>query len=382
MNKIAVFGSTGSIGRATLSIAKKYPELFRIKALSAGRNISLLKKQIRAFSPQYAAVMNDKDAQALRMEFPRIRFFSGSEGLSILSRLEDVQFIVMAITGLDALMPTYLALKANKRVALASKEVMVAAGKIIKAVKNADDLLIPVDSEHSAIYQLLRREDKKILRRIILTASGGPFWNTNAEKLKFITPEQALKHPKWKMGKKITIDSATMMNKGLEMIEARWLFDLKPAQIEVTIHPQSVVHSMVEFVDGAVLAQMGMPDMKLPIAYAMNMRKRLGIGVKRLDFTKIGPFEFIPPNLKKFGCLRIAMNVAKQNNNSAIVMNAANDIAVDAFLNRRIKFTDIPGIIEYAVDRHYYTSVHSIRDIMVVDKEVRIYVQERIKKIC
>ncbi|MCL5878221.1 MAG: 1-deoxy-D-xylulose-5-phosphate reductoisomerase, partial [Deltaproteobacteria bacterium] len=336
MNNIALFGSTGSIGKTTLSIIKKYPDLFRVEALAAGRNINLFKKQIRSFSPRYASVIEEKEAVILKKEFPKTKFFWGQEGLNILAMLEGVDLIVMAILGLDALMPTYLALKEKKKVALASKEVMVAGGRKIKEMKGSDDLLIPVDSEHSAIYQLLHGVAYDELRKILLTASGGPFLRTNIKDLKSITPRQALKHPKWKMGKKITIDSATMMNKGLEMIEARWLFNLNPGQIDVIIHPESIIHSMIELADGAVLAQMGVPDMRLPIAYAMNTRKRINLGMKKLDFKKIKVLNFILPDLKKFKCLKIAMDVIKQGDDSAIVMNAANDRAVEAFLENRI----------------------------------------------
>lgn len=382
MNNIALFGSTGSIGKTTLSIVKKYPDLFHVTALAAGRNINLFRRQIRLFSPGYASVINEKDAGVLQKEFPKTKFFWGQEGLRVLAMLGSVDLIVMAILGLDALLPTYLGLKEKKKVALASKEVMVAAGRVIKAVKNADDLLIPVDSEHSAIYQLLRYEDKKVLKRVILTASGGPFLMTPLKKLKSITPSQALNHPKWKMGRKITIDSATMMNKGLEVVEAKWLFGLKPSQIDVIIHPQSIIHSMVEFLDGAVLAQMGVPDMKLPISYAMNMRNRLDIDTEKLDFAGVGALDFIPPDLKKYRCLRIAMDVMKQGDDSAVVMNAANDSAVDAFLKKKIRFTDIADIVEYAVNRYYYKPVNSVQDIIIMDGEVKKYVQERINKLC
>ena len=381
MNKIALFGSTGSIGKTTLSIVKKYPDLFRVEALAAGRNINLFKKQIRFFSPRYASVIEEKEAVTLKKEFPKTKFFWGQEGLNILAMLEGVDLIVMAILGLDALMPTYLALKEKKKVALASKEVMVAGGRKIKEIKGSDDLLIPVDSEHSAIYQLLHGVAYDELRKILLTASGGPFLRTNIKDLKSITPRQALKHPKWKMGKKITIDSATMMNKGLEMIEARWLFNLNPGQIDVIIHPESIIHSMIELADGAVLAQMGVPDMRLPIAYAMNTRKRINLGMKKLDFKKIKVLNFILPDLKKFKCLKIAMDVIKQGDDSAIVMNAANDRAVVAFLENRIGFTDIADVVEYTLDRYYYKLVSSVYEIMVIDREVKKYVDERIQKL-
>ncbi len=381
MNKIALFGSTGSIGKTTLSIVKKYPDLFRVEALAAGRNINLFKKQIRSFSPRYASVIEEKEAVILKKEFPKTKFFWGQEGLNILAMLEGVDLIVMAILGLDALMPTYLALKEKKKVALASKEVMVAGGRKIKEIKGSDDLLIPVDSEHSAIYQLLHGVAYDELRKILLTASGGPFLRTNIKDLKSITPRQALKHPKWKMGKKITIDSATMMNKGLEMIEARWLFNLNPGQIDVIIHPESIIHSMIELADGAVLAQMGVPDMRLPIAYAMNTRKRINLGMKKLDFKKIKVLNFILPDLKKFKCLKIAMDVIKQGDDSAIVMNAANDRAVVAFLENRIGFTDIADVVEYTLDRYYYKPVSSVYEIMVIDREVKKYVDERIQKL-
>ncbi len=381
MNNIALFGSTGSIGKTTLSIVKKYPDLFRVEALAAGRNIDLFKKQIRSFSPRYASVIDEKEAVMLKKEFPKTKFFWGQEGLNILAMLEGVDLIIMAILGLDALMPTYLALKEKKKVALASKEVMVAGGRKIKEMKGSDDLLIPVDSEHSAIYQLLHGVAYDELRKILLTASGGPFLRTNIKDLKSITPRQALKHPKWKMGKKITIDSATMMNKGLEMIEARWLFNLNPGQIDVIIHPESIIHSMIELADGAVLAQMGVPDMRLPIAYAMNTRKRINLGMKKLDFKKIKVLNFILPDLKKFKCLKIAMDVLKQGDDSAIVMNAANDRAVEAFLENRIAFTDIADVVEYTLNRYYYKPVSSVYEIMVIDREVKKYVDERIQKL-
>ena len=381
MNNIALFGSTGSIGKTTLSIVKKYPDLFRVEALAAGRNIDLFKKQIRSFSPRYASVIDEKEAVMLKKEFPKTKFFWGQEGLNILAMLEGVDLIIMAILGLDALMPTYLALKEKKKVALASKEVMVAGGRKIKEIKDSDDLLIPVDSEHSAIYQLLHGVAYDELRKIILTASGGPFLRTTNKDLKSITPRQALNHPKWKMGKKITIDSATMMNKGLEMIEARWLFNLNPGQIDVIIHPESIIHSMIELADGAVLAQMGVPDMRLPIAYAMNTRKRINLGMKKLDFKKIKVLNFILPDLKKFKCLKIAMDVLKQGDDSAIVMNAANDRAVEAFLENRIAFTDIADVVEYTLDRYYYKPVSSVYEIMVIDREVKKYVDERIQKL-
>ncbi|MGB9735102.1 MAG: 1-deoxy-D-xylulose-5-phosphate reductoisomerase [bacterium] len=382
MTNIGVFGSTGSIGRTTLSIVQKYRDLFDIKILTAGRNIDLLRKQIKLFSPEHVVVLEEKDAIKLKKEFPRTNFLWGQAGLNAVAQSDELDLIVMAILGLDALMPTYMGLKKKKRIALASKEVMVAGGKKIKQVKHSDDLLIPVDSEHSAIYQLLHGEEHNTIRKIILTASGGPFLYVDSERLKFISPDDALKHPKWKMGKKITIDSATMMNKGLEMIEARWLFNLKPEQIEVIIHPESIVHSMVELNDGAVLAQMGTPDMKIPIAYALNMRKRLTMGVTRLDFSKIKALNFIKPDLKKFKCLKIAMDVIKQKEDAAIVMNAANDVAVEAFLNKRIKFTDIANIVEYAVDKYYYRSVDSIEDIISIDREVKKYIKERIDEQC
>ncbi len=380
MTTIAVFGSTGSIGRTTLSIVQKYPDRFTVKALAAGRNVGLLRKQIKAFSPEYAAVIREKDAVLLGKEFPRTTFVWGAEGLSTLALLDGVDLIVMAILGLDALMPTYLALNGGRRVALASKEVMVAGGRMIKRVKHSGELLVPVDSEHSAIYQLLRGEADNEPSRVILTASGGPFLGLPHARLKDITPEQALRHPRWKMGRKITIDSATMMNKGLEMIEARWLFNLRPDQIDVVVHPQSIIHSMVEFADGAVLAQMGVPDMRLPIAYAMNLRRRLALGMPAIDFAKLGALDFIRPDLKTFRCLRIAMDVLRQGDDTAVVMNAANDVAVAAFLGNRIGFTDIARVVEYAVNRYYYKPVKSVRDIIVEDAEVRNHVEERIKK--
>ncbi len=382
MTNIAVFGSTGSIGRTTLSIVEKHPDRFRVRALAAGRNIDIFRRQVKTFRPAYASVVDEKDAALLRSEFPDVEFFSGQEGLNALAHITAVDLVVMAVLGLDALMPTCLALQAGRKVALASKEVLVAGGRVIKRIKRSDSLLVPVDSEHSAIYQVLRGETDNALSRVILTASGGPFLDLPSGDLRNITPRQALKHPKWKMGRKITIDSATMMNKGLEMIEARWLFDLRPDQIDVIVHPQSIVHSMVEFADGAVLAQMGAPDMKLPIAYAMNAGKRLDIGIKRLDFRKLGSLNFRAPDTKKFRCLGIAMDVARRDDGSPVVMNAANDVAVDAFLRGRIGFAEIADIVAYAVDRHYYRPVNSVDGVIAMDREVKRYVSERMDASC
>lgn len=382
MSSIAVFGSTGSIGTTTLSIVGKYPDLFRVRALAAGHNIGLLRKQIKTFRPRYASVISERDAVVLQREFRGVEFFFGQEGLNALSRIEDMDLMVMAILGLAALMPTYIGLRAGRKVALASKEVMVAGGRVIRGIRRSGDLLVPVDSEHSAVYQLIRGETNNRVRRIILTASGGPFLDLSARDLRRVTPRQALRHPRWKMGRKITIDSATMMNKGLEMIEARWLFDLRPEQIDVIIHPQSIIHSMVEFADGAVLAQMGVPDMRLPVAYAMNAGKRLDLGMRGLDFRKVGSLNFIKPDLGKFRCLGIAMEVMRRNDSSSIVMNAANDAAVEAFLKGTIGFTDVAKVVEYAVDRHYYKPVNSVDDIIAMDREVKKYVCERINMLC
>ncbi|MCL5276505.1 MAG: 1-deoxy-D-xylulose-5-phosphate reductoisomerase, partial [Deltaproteobacteria bacterium] len=366
----------------TLSIVGKYPDLFRVRALAAGRNIGLLRKQIKAFRPRYASVISERDAVVLQREFRGVEFFFGQEGLNALSRLEGIDLMVMAILGLAALMPTYIGLRAGRRVALASKEVMVAGGRVIREIRRSGELLVPVDSEHSAVYQLIRGETHNRVRRVILTASGGPFLDLPARDLRRVTPRQALRHPRWKMGRKITIDSATMMNKGLEMIEARWLFDLRPEQIDVIIHPQSIIHSMVEFADGAVLAQMGVPDMRLPVAYAMNAGKRLDLGMRGLDFGKVGALNFIKPDMGKFRCLGIAMEVMRRDDSSSIVMNAANDAAVEAFLKGTIGFTDIAKVVEYAVDRHYYKPVNSVDDIIAMDREVKKYVRERIDKPC
>ena len=382
MSSIAVFGSTGSIGTTTLSIVGKYPDLFRVRALAAGHNIGLLRKQIKTFRPRYASVISERDAVVLQREFRGVEFFFGQEGLNALSRIEDMDLMVMAILGLAALMPTYIGLRAGRKVALASKEVMVAGGRVIRGIRRSGDLLVPVDSEHSAVYQLIRGETNNRVRRIILTASGGPFLDLSARDLRRVTPRQALRHPRWKMGRKITIDSATMMNKGLEMIEARWLFDLRPEQIDVIIHPQSIIHSMVEFADGAVLAQMGVPDMRLPVAYAMNAGKRLDLGMRGLDFRKVGSLNFIKPDLGKFRCLGIAMEVMRRDDSSSIVMNAANDAAVEAFLKGTIGFTDVAKVVEYAVDRHYYKPVNSVDDIIAMDREVKKYVCERINMLC
>ncbi len=353
MKKILILGSTGSIGINTLNVIRKFPDKFKISALTVNKRIDLLEPQIEEFKPELVVVQNKEFAKELKSKIKgKCEVLSGKEGL--LSAAANIEYDVLigAMVGFAGLAPTIEAIKRGKRIALANKETLVVAGELVtKLCKKHNAEIIPVDSEHSAIYQCLVGEKDNQVSKLILTASGGPFLNSSKETFSNVTVQQALNHPNWNMGNKITIDSASMMNKGLEVIEAYWLFGISKTKIEVVIHPQSIIHSMVEFVDGSIKAQLGLPDMKLPIQYALSFPKRLANDFPRVSFQKIGNLTFLEPDLNKFECLKIAYDVLETGGIAPCILNAANEVAVEKFLNGKIKFSYIPAIISKALDK-------------------------------
>lgn len=385
MKKITVLGSTGSIGVNALDVIGKNPRQFRVVALAAGSNIKLLQKQIERFRPKIVAIANEENVNELHDSLPqkiKTEIVAGKSGLKEVASFADSDIVISAIAGAAGLIPTLAAIDAKKDIALANKETMVMAGDIVtkKARKNGVKIL-PVDSEHSAIFQCLQGQKHENISKIILTASGGPFFNYKTNDLKKVTLDQALKHPNWKMGKKITIDSASMMNKGLEVIEARWLFDLDIDKIKILVHPQSIVHSMVEFVDGCVLAQLGIPDMRTPIAYALTYPVRIKNDLPLLDLVAARNLEFYKPDLKKFPCLELAYEAGICGGTMPAVLNAANEIAVEAFLSRKIKFVDLPGIIDKVLSMHQCVKKPSLNGILQADEWARLQTKELLERI-
>ncbi|TWJ32946.1 1-deoxy-D-xylulose-5-phosphate reductoisomerase [Geobacter argillaceus] len=372
MKRLSILGSTGSIGVSTLELVDAHRDKFSVEALTAGSNLDLLKRQIEAFSPRLVAVLNDRLAEELKGMLPlanRPEIMAGVEGMIAAATVAEADMVVAAIVGAAGLVPTAAAIKAGKEIALANKETLVTAGHLImQAVADAGVKLYPVDSEHSAVFQSMEGHRSEDIEKIILTASGGPFLNSPLAKLSEVTVSDALNHPNWSMGKKITIDSATMMNKGLEVIEARWLFDVLPAKIDVNIHPQSIIHSMVEYIDGCVIAQLGTPDMKGPIAYALSYPERVATGVKPLDLTALSGLTFFKPDLQKFRCLQLAYDAMEAGESMPAVMNAANEIAVEAFLGGRIPFLAIAELIERTMNAHQSHRVGSFDEVLAVDR--------------
>jgi 1-deoxy-D-xylulose-5-phosphate reductoisomerase len=385
MKKITILGSTGSIGQSALDVIKKNPGRFQVVALAAGHNVTLLKKQIEIFKPKLVSVSTKENALKLRQDLTlnnKIKILYDKEGLNEIASFPEADIVVSAISGAAGLMPTLAAIDAGKDIALANKETMVMAGEIVnRRAKLKKIKIIPVDSEHSAIFQCLQREKIENLKRIILTASGGPFLNFSLNELKQVKLNQALKHPKWKMGKKITIDSATLMNKGLEVIEAKWLFNLDIGNIDVLIHPQSIVHSMIELIDGSVLAQMGIPDMRIPISYALTYPERIINDLSSLNLLKIEKLEFRQPDIKKFPCLRLAYEAGICGGTTPAVLNAANEIAVAAFLEQKIKFVDLPKIIDKVLTAHVCGEDPSLESILNADSWARIKTTEILERI-
>ncbi|MBQ4198171.1 MAG: 1-deoxy-D-xylulose-5-phosphate reductoisomerase, partial [Bacteroidales bacterium] len=351
--RIAILGSTGSIGTQALDVVSHHPELFQVEMLSAGSNASLLIEQARKFNPNAVVICNkDKYAEVKKALDPLdIKVFAGVESAGDLAGGSNVDIVLAAMVGFSGLAPTISAMKKGKVIALANKETLVAAGSIITRLsREYNSPLIPVDSEHSAVFQCLQGERAQV-EKVLLTASGGPFFNLPKEDFEKITVEQALNHPNWKMGNKVTIDSASMMNKGLEIMEAAWLFNIPADKIEVVVHPQSIIHSMVQFTDGGIKAQLGYPDMRVPIQYALSYPYRISLDTKRLSFAELGQLTFFAPDLEKFPCLRIAYESFKKGGNIPCAMNAANEVAVAAFLRGQIRFTQIPQIIEKTIEK-------------------------------
>jgi len=370
MKNISLLGSTGSIGRSTLSVVEKFPDLFRVVALAAGNNIELLEKQVRQFRPSIVSVLSDRAAEELKNKCAdlSLRIVSGVTGMIEAAAAEEAQITVSAIVGTAGLVPTMAAIHAGKDIALANKEVLVTAGELVMAEARAKGVrLLPVDSEHSAVFQCLQAGARRDIKTIILTASGGPFRATSRNDLAKVTLAQALKHPNWSMGKKITIDSATLMNKGLEVIEARWLFDIGPERIRVLVHPQSIIHSMVEYADGAIVAQLGMPDMKGPIAYALSYPERLPEVSPPLDLASIGTLTFEEPDLDRFPCLAYAFDALKAGGTMPAVLSAANEVAVKYFLEERIGYHDIARVIRSTMDAHNPGVIRIVEDALKAD---------------
>ncbi len=378
---ISILGSTGSIGRQTIDIVRKFG--MRVTALTTNCNAELLEAQAREFRPKLVAAMDADAARSLRVALADtdIRVYSGMEGLVAAAQAEETDTVLTAVVGIVGLLPTLAAIDAGRNIALANKETLVCGGALVKArAKEKDVALLPVDSEHSAIFQCLEAcRDRAALSRILLTASGGPFFGKTRAELSKVTRADALRHPNWSMGSKITIDSATLMNKGLELIEAMWLFDVAPEQIEVVVHRESVIHSMIELCDGAVLAQLGAPDMRLPIAYALTYPKRRDFSGPRLDFRAMQALHFAPPDLETFPCLRLAMDAARANDASCTVLNGANEAAVALFLQERIQFLQIAELAEHALACVKTPEHPSLEDILNADLAARECVMKRLK---
>ncbi len=377
---IAILGSTGSIGTQALDVVREHPEYFEIYALTANDNVDLLIKQAREFSPEVVVIANDNKYAQLKqalVDLP-IKVWAGSESITQVVESEPIDIVLTAMVGYSGLKPTINAIKAKKIIALANKETLVVAGELITslALENKTPIL-PVDSEHSAIFQCLTGEHSPI-EKILLTASGGPFRNHSKEQLSKVTKAEALKHPNWSMGAKVTIDSASLMNKGLEMIEAKWLFDVEPDQIEVVVHPQSIIHSMVQFEDSSIIAQLGLPDMHLPIQYALSYPRRIKSNLERLDFFKLKTMTFEQPDISRFRNLTFAFEAARIKGNMACIMNAANEIAVSAFLSEKVGFLEMSDIIESTMEKASFITSPSYEDYVQTDMEARYIAQDLI----
>ena len=370
MKKIAILGSTGSIGTSTLAVAEQFPDRFKVVAIAGGNNSKLLESQIRKFKPSLAAIGDAKAAESLRKkcnDMP-VRIVSGVEGMIEVATAEDADITVSAIVGTAGLVPTIAAIQAGKDIALANKEVLVTAGELVMAeCRRWNVRLFPVDSEHSAIFQCLHSGQRGDVKRLILTASGGPFRNHSKGDLAKVRLAEALKHPNWSMGRKITIDSATLMNKGLEVIEAHWLFGMAPEQIKVLVHPQSIVHSLVEYRDGSVVAQLGMPDMRGPIAYALSYPERLPDVSPGLDLASIATLTFQEPDRDLFPCLGYAYDALKAGGSMPAVLSAANEVAVRYFLEEKIGFLDVPRILKFVMEAHTPVTFRAVDEVLKAD---------------
>jgi len=389
---ITVLGSTGSIGVSTLDVIARHPEKYKVIALTANLQVDKVVAQAKAFSPEYVVMADENAAQQTAEQLNKaglseIIVLSGTEGLEKVSSLAHVDYVMAAIVGAAGLLPTLAAAKSGKRVLLANKEALVMSGQIFIDIckKNGAELL-PIDSEHNAIFQCMPEQlsqslDTMGVDRILLTASGGPFRNRSIDELGNVTPDEACAHPNWSMGRKISVDSATMMNKGLEVIEAHWLFNASADDIQVVVHPQSVIHSMVQYVDGSVLAQLGNPDMRTPIAHAMAWPERIESGVENLNMFDVAHLDFVKPDFERFPCLRLAFDSLRQGGTSTTVLNAANEIAVDAFLNETISFLHIPKVIEDVLNKVTIVDADNLQVILQADSDARVAAQEIIAQI-
>ena len=379
MKKIAILGSTGSIGTQTLEIVRDNPDL-QVMGLAAGSNAALMEKQIREFHPALAVMWSEEAAKELRgrtADLP-VKVLSGMEGLLALASDASYEILVTAIVGMIGIRPTIAAIESGKTIALANKETLVTAGHLIMPLAKKHKVpILPVDSEHSAIFQSMNGEDKKQVSKILLTASGGPFRGRSRQELAGMRAEDALKHPNWSMGRKITVDSASLVNKALEVMEARWLFDVELDSIQVVIHPQSIIHSMVEYVDGAIIAQLGTPDMKLPIQYALYYPERRFLPGDRLDFAALSKLTFEKPDMETFYGLRLAFEAGKEGGSLPTVFNAANELAVSKFLERKIKYLEIPEIIEHCMQAHKTIADPSVDEILQTEQEVYEQIESR-----
>jgi 1-deoxy-D-xylulose-5-phosphate reductoisomerase len=371
MKRLAILGSTGSIGVNTLDIVRRFPDQFEVVSLSAGLNIQLLKQQILQFRPKVVSLINKGLSEALRRDLSSVpvEIVHGVEGLIRVATHPDVDQVVSALVGAVGLIPTLSAIKMGKAIALANKEALVMAGKIMMEEARQNHVqILPIDSEHSAIFQSLLGHRREDVYRIILTASGGPFFKLPVHELEGVTAREALQHPNWEMGRKITIDSASLMNKGLEVIEAHWLFDIPVEKIDVQIHPQSVIHSMVEYIDGSIVAQMGITDMRVPISYALSFPHRLHLNLPRLNLFQKGDLTFFPPDPERFPCLTLAYRSIEIGETMPAILNAANEVAVSAFLEGSLKFTDLPLLIQQVMNEHEVKPVQTIEDILRADQ--------------
>ena len=378
MKNIVILGSTGSIGTQTLDIIRQHPNEFKIVGLTANKNIEILKKQIEEFKPLVASISDFKKANELA-NFTSTPIYNGTEGLIKVACLSESDILINSLVGSIGVEPTFEAIKSKKNVALANKETLVTAGSVImNEAKQNNVTVMPIDSEHSAIFQCLNGENKEDVKKITITCSGGPFKNKSKQELEQVTVEDALKHPTWKMGSKITIDSSTLMNKGFEIIEAHWLYNTNYEDIEVVIHPQSIIHSLVEFKDNSVMAQLGYPDMKIPIQYALSYPKRLPNNTKQLNLSEIKTLDFWEPDHERFPCLQYAYDAGKTGGTLPAVLNAANEIAVQGFLDKKISYTDIPKLIKKMMDSHNLISNPSLKEILTIDKEVKQETQKLI----
>jgi 1-deoxy-D-xylulose-5-phosphate reductoisomerase len=374
MKKIVILGSTGSIGTSTLDIVSKFPGKFQAIGLTAGTNAEKLEEQVRAFSPAVVALADEAAAARLRARCQGLRttVLSGPEGVGKVATLAEADLVISAIVGAAGLVPTLTAIRAGKSIALANKEPMVMAGRLIRdEARKARVRIFPVDSEHSALFQSMEGHRAEDIRRLILTASGGPLWGLSKERMRDVTPEQALQHPNWKMGAKITIDSATLMNKGLEVVEAHWLFDIPASQIEVVVHRESIIHSLVEYTDRSVIAQLGLPDMRTPIAYALNYPERVPLDLPSLNLAEIGTLTFFPPDHERFPCLGFGYEALRIGGTMPAALNAANEVAVQAFLDRAIGFLGIAETIRRTMQAHTPVEVATLEDALRADAWAR-----------